>query len=488
MFLSRKGYGILKEDNDEIVEYFRKLLTVKANINPENPGGDLIKEFPVYKENSKKIYIPKYLGLKTYGVPPVENIDLSDGLTCENLIFKGSLRQAQEEPVSEFLKAAKNPVRQGGIISLQCGGGKTLCALYIACQIKKKTMVICHKGFLIDQWKERIAEFIPTARIGLLKAQIVDVEDNDIVIASLQSLAMKEYDSKLFENFGMAIFDEVHHLGAEVFSRALVKCSFRVMLGLSATLNRKDGLRKVFEWYIGPPVNQIQKRSDKNMIVKMINFYESHESYGRELVMWNGKRNIPRMINAVCEYDYRTKLIITELKQVLDKEPDRHTIIISDRRNHLKTIEKELKLIMPNKTVGYYVGGMSQKDLKESESKNILLGTYTMVSEGFDVPTLNTLVLASPISSVEQSIGRIQRQKEADRKYTPYVIDLWDNYSLFKNQGFKRHAFYKKNGYDVQVKNIGTPIIQFEETKKDKNNGNQPVKKVAILVDSDGET
>ena len=482
MFLSRKGYGILKEDNEEIVEYFRKLLTVKPKVNPENPGGDLVKEFPVYKENSTKLYIPKYLGLKTYGLPPSENNTLSDGLICNNLIFKGSLRPIQEEPVRLFLEAANDPCRQGGIITLPCGFGKTLIALYLACQIKKKTMVICHKGFLIDQWKERIAEFIPTARVGLLNAQIVDIEDNDIVVASLQSLAMKDYDPKLFENFGMSIFDECHHLSAEVFSRALVKCSFRVMLGLSATLNRKDGLRKVFEWYIGHPVNQIQKRSDKNMIVKMINFYESHESYGREIVVWNGKRNIPKMINAICEYDYRTKLIIDELKEVLDKEPDRHTIIISDRRNHLNSIEKEIKLRMPAKTIGYYVGGMSQKDLKESESKNILLGTYTMVSEGFDVPTLNTLVLASPISSIEQSIGRIQRQKEADRKYIPIVIDFWDNYSLFKNQGFKRHTFYKKNGYDVQIKNIGTPVMHFEETKKDKN-----TKKVAILVESDGD-
>jgi superfamily II DNA or RNA helicase len=125
---------------------------------------------------------------------------------------------------------------------------------------------------------------------------------------------------------------------------------------------------------------------------------------------------------------------------------------------------------------------MCQKDLKESETKNILLGTYTMVSEGFDVPSLNTLVLASPISSVEQSIGRIQRQKEADRKYIPYVIDIWDNYSLFKNQGFKRHTFYKKNGYEVIVKNIGTAKMNFEEKNSQKN---VATKKVELLQDDE---
>jgi superfamily II DNA or RNA helicase len=92
---------------------------------------------------------------------------------------------------------------------------------------------------------------------------------------------------------------------------------------------------------------------------------------------------------------------------------------------------------------------MKPEELKNSESKDIILGTYTLVSEGFDVPSLNTLVFASPISSIEQSVGRIQRQKPADRRFTPLIIDLWDDFSLYRNQGFRRIAFYKKNGYTM---------------------------------------
>ena len=88
-------------------------------------------------------------------------------------------------------------------------------------------------------------------------------------------------------------------------------------------------------------------------------------------------------------------------------------------------------------------------DLKESEKQNILLGTYNMVSEGFDLPKLNTLVLASPKSDVEQSVGRIQRQLKEDRKYTPLIIDIVDQFSLFNNQGIKRKTFYKKKGYNI---------------------------------------
>lgn len=77
-------------------------------------------------------------------------------------------------------------------------------------------------------------------------------------------------------------------------------------------------------------------------------------------------------------------------------------------------------------------------------------------SEGMDIPALNTLLLASPVSSVEQSVGRIQRQKEDEREHTPLVLDVWDQFSLFRSQGMKRQQLYKKHEYDV---NIHTPPI-----------------------------
>ena len=95
---------------------------------------------------------------------------------------------------------------------------------------------------------------MPTARVGLIQQGVVDVDGKDIVIAMLQSLSMKSYATEVFAGFGMCCFDECHHLGAEVFSRALVKTSTRYMLGLSATPDRKDRLRRVFEWHLGTVV------------------------------------------------------------------------------------------------------------------------------------------------------------------------------------------------------------------------------------------
>ena len=103
----------------------------------------------------------------------------------------------------------------------------------------------------MTQWYDRIGEFIPDAKIGKIQQDTIDIEGKDIVLAMVQSLSMKEYPEDTFESFGLVIFDECHHLGAEVFSKCMAKVQSKYMLGLSATPNRKDGLRKVFEWYIG---------------------------------------------------------------------------------------------------------------------------------------------------------------------------------------------------------------------------------------------
>ena len=91
--------------------------------------------------------------------------------------------------------------------------------------------------------------------------------------------------------------------------------------------------------------------------------------------------------------------------------------------------------------VGFYVGGMKQKDLKKSESANIILGTYPMSSEGLDIPTLDAAIFSTPKSSIEQSLGRITRKEHGD-----YAIafDISDNFSLFPNQLKKRTNVYNR--------------------------------------------
>lgn len=457
-YLSSRGYAIDLAGNDVLVQYLRDLCTVKPVVNPNAPGAELAKPFPVYRESSKKLYVPRALGLKLMGVPRSDT--LHAGRACEaGLCFAGKLRPEQEGIVAAFLSAARDPAKQGGIISVGCGFGKTTMALYIAAALGRKTLVICHKDFLINQWRERIAQYLPSARVGLIKAKTLDVLDKDIVLASLQSLAMKDYDRCVFEEFGFVAIDEVHHTSAEVFSRALPKITARVMLGLSATLDRKDGLRKVFEWHLGSIVHDPVARQDTDMIVEMLQYDAADLT---EVHMFNGKLNTAAMLNAVCAHPERNRLLMDRLEALLRKDPGRRTLILSDRRAHLKELEAMIAARGLG-SVGYYVGGMKEEALNQSAACDIILGTNMMAAEGMDIPVLNTLVLASPVSSVEQQLGRIQRQKPCDRVYIPYTLDVWDNFSIFKNQGVRRRAFYKKKGYQVKVNNIEQDIEEEED-------------------------
>jgi superfamily II DNA or RNA helicase len=168
--------------------------------------------------------------------------------------------------------------------------------------------------------------------------------------------------------------------------------------------------------------------------------------------MWNGKENGAGMINNVCTFKPRTAFIISLLKDILSKEPDRRVLILSERRNQLKDIENyiiEHKIANDGGGYGYYVGGMKQADLAISSEKQIILATYQLASEGFNVPSLNTIIFASPISDIQQSIGRILREVPEKRKYTPLCIDILDDFSIFKRKGAARLKFYTNNKYKV---------------------------------------
>jgi superfamily II DNA or RNA helicase len=163
---------------------------------------------------------------------------------------------------------------------------------------------------------------------------------------------------------------------------------------------------------------------------------------------WSDKLIVARMINNVCNFAPRNHFIVETIVAILKKEPDRQLLILSERRNHLVELDTILKQYKYT-SIGFYTGGMKQADLDASATKQILLGTFQLAQEGMDVPTLNTLILASPVSSIEQAIGRIQRQQKHSRKYHPLVVDIIDEFSIFERQGMKRLAYYKKNKYEV---------------------------------------
>lgn len=454
--LGKRGYSILKESlSSHELNDLRRNLTVKPFIHKDF-NQDAVP-FPVYCESKRKIYLPKFYGIKKYGKP--ENTKIDSGTEID-VDFPLSLKEKQVPIVDTYLKAAHED--GGGIISVPCGYGKTVIGLYLAHKLKVKTLVVVHKEFLVNQWKERIAQFLPNAKVGKIQSNVINTKDKDIVIGMLQSISMKEYDESVFSDFGFVIYDECHHLGAEVFSKALLKTSCKYTLGLSATPKRNDGLSKVFEWYLGPMVYSIKKRDLEEVNVKLITYINTDPLYSKEVCGYNNKANSPAMINNICEYEPRTVMIVNEIFVCLKEK--RKILVLSDRRNHLKKI-KELLDKQDTYTSGYYLGGMKPKELEETEEKDVILGTFTMASEGFDCKyPLNTIFLSSPKSNIEQAVGRILRQDPNKRSHIPLVVDIIDNFSLFSRQATKREKFYLKNKYIITKYEFYNNIMTEKET------------------------
>ena len=435
--LSKNGYKIKKSDlTPKIVKEIKDELSVKPHSFNRSQNNDL--RFQVFLESPKKLYLPRFYGIKRFGEPMELKMEQGSDIDIE---FNGDLRPEQKPIEQIYLKNAEE--KGGGIISLKCGGGKTVLALHIISMLKKKTIVVVHKDFLMTQWRDRIIEFLPDARIGKIQQDTVDIEDKDIVLSMVQSLSMKEYPEDTFESFGLAVFDECHHLGAEVFSRSMQKVSSKYMLGLSATPKRKDGLSKVFEWYMGDIVYKDEKKNEDYAEVQLVECEFTDTEYCKEEINFRKEPCMPKMINNICEFKPRTELIIELTKK--HQQEGRYVLILSDRREHLNLMYK----MLDGFSRGFYVGGMKPDELRESQEQDILLATFSMASEGMDIPKLNTVILASPKSDVEQSVGRIFRQKAEVRKFHPLIIDIQDTFSVFKNQSLKRITLYKKLNFTI---------------------------------------
>ena len=674
-YLGEKGYSIFKEclSVDE-QHYIRNELTMKPHI-PKSPIQPT--PFPIYLESPLKLYIPRYFGIETYGPPDRILIKPGDNINVE---FAGDLRPYQNAIVDKYIKHVS--VSGGGLLDVDPGKGKTVMALNIISKLQKSTLVIVHKSFLLNQWIERIQQFLPGARVGRIQGQIIDTENKDIVIGMLQSLSMKEYPKDTFQQFGLAIYDECfpydilvhtsrgpmmigklyekwvqyntqgyscidadaiecgkkvsnelpkilsynmiterfeysnmthawrrqrdellrvyllggsfvctpdhkiltqggykcanqlvmgdkiqclytpnpydidvsmsipgyesrgkykvpplgpstsspnaflyyekvsveqynalarpnlkklatstptppprrdidvydievadnhnfvlrlkdgrfynpvvsncHHMGAEVFSRCMMKVNTTYTLGLSGTMSRKDGLTKVFEMFIGPVVHKEKAESEHKVIVKGIVYSVDDEVFNETQYDYMGNPKFSTMISKLCNYNRRSEFILRVIAAELELNPAQQIMILAHNKTLLTYLHDAIssrkigeKAVLDAGTqaqgitglVGYYVGGMKEAALKESEKKKIIIATYAMASEGLDIKTLTTLILASPKTDVCQSVGRILRQKHS----SPLVIDIIDEHDIFMSQWYKRRKYYKSQDYKILV-------------------------------------
>ena len=338
-----------------------------------------------------------------------------------------------------------------------------------------------HKGFLLNQWEERIQQFLPGARVGKIQGQILDLDDKDIVIGMLQSLSQKDYPADLFQCFGLCIVDECHHISSEVFSRSLQKVLTYYALGLSATMVRKDGLTKVFKMFLGPIVYSEKRESGDPVLIKAVQFTTRDPVFNKMEYDYRGNPAYSTMISKLCAYSRRSEFILQMVKTELQIAPDQQIMILAHNKNILTYLHDAIKSRQLAPTVGYYVGGMKEADLKTTETCQIIIATYAMAAEALDIKTLTTLILATPRTDVVQAVGRILRVKHA----RPLVIDIVDTHDVFEQQWQKRRKFYISNKYQVLYTNSDKYILRGHPVSPDLR-GHPPAQQQADLEGSDG--
>ena len=475
-YIGNRGYTILKNTlSDQQESKIKTELCVKPYV-PKSTNQQ-VKPFPIYRESGTKYYLPKFYGMQNFG-NIVENKLTKYEICSHDLLFKGQLRPYQDNIVSKYISTIEKETK-GGLLEIDTGMGKTVMALNILSKLNVKTIIIVHKEFLMNQWIERIEEFIPDARVGKIQGKILDIENKDIVLAMLQTLCSKDYAPTMFQCFGLTIIDEVHHMGAEVFSQAFGKVVTHYTLGLSATMNRKDGLSKVFKMYLGDVIHT-EKRdtSSLDVLVNVIDYSHEEPDYNKVKLDWRGNVQYSSMITTLCSFQPRSDFIVSLIHVLLQTETNEQIMVLAHNKNLLTYIHDALK--ENGTSVGYYVGGMKEADLKISETKKVVIATYSMASEGLDIKTLTTLILATPKTDIVQSVGRILRQKHEQ----PLVVDIVDSHDVFKRQFLQRRRFYNKQNYTINRANHENALMDKYETFLDKRMSAKKKKEVCVNSDS----
>lgn len=270
------------------------------------------------------------------------------------------------------------------------------------------------------------------------------IQNNDKLLYDIE---VEDTHTFLLGEEGIVVHN-CHHISSEVFSRALPKISSQYMLGLSATPERTDKLDRVMKWHLGPMLFSVVQQNTKKVRVNMVYYSNPNPVYSGLETLPNGKPCISRMTNNVTEFDRRNALILEIMRRV-SLPHETHILTLSDRREHLRYLHDQI-VERDLGSTGYYVGGMKEKQLNESEEKKIILSTFSMSSEALDIASLNTLILMTSHSGGNvhtQSCGRILRKSHDD--IVPTIWDIVDNFSVYRSQAEKRMKYYKKQGFEI---------------------------------------
>jgi len=373
-----------------IIEKIKKYFIV----SPEDTYDDKIIKFEIFYEDDKYLIIPKFFSVKSIDISKtkiskngeIKEIDVIK-FECKkssynpksiNITFTNPkspdkpLRDYQQKCINYILKLfneKKDTEPRGGILNFACGMGKTIMAIYLASMLQLKTLIIVHQEFLQDQWIERI----------------------------------KEYDNNIFNQFGLVIYDEVHHLGSKVFSQALLKTSAEYTIGLSATPQRNDGLFKIINWHVGDILYEMKKKYNYKVLVKKI-FFRSEDKLFKEERRWMKIRDkssfspcLYKMEDNLISIKSRNNLLINIINTL--KGLGRKIFVFSTRIEHLELLKTSIDKIIDEQGENhiyntYYYMGKTKKGERKMAEKNadIIFATLKLAEEGLDISILDTIL------------------------------------------------------------------------------------------------
>ena len=363
--------------------------------------------------------------------------------------FLGELTPEQNQAAAALLR------HETGVLAATTAFGKTVVAAKMIAARDRNTLVLVHRRQLLDQWVARLQTFldIPPNKLGVIHGGKKKLTGN-IDVALMQSLVRQGTVSDLVADYGHVIVDECHHLSAVGFEAIAREARARYMLGLSATVTRKDGHHPIIFMQCG----QIRHRVDAKKQAAARPF--DHKVIFRRTefrVTWNGadeKPPIQELYAKLAQDPARNDLIFDDILSAL--EGGRSPVVITERKDHLDLLAGRLSKFAKNVIV--LRGGMSARQLQAvTESlaaipagqERVLMATGRYLGEGFDDARLDTLFLTMPISwrgILAQYVGRLHRLYATKRDVVIY--DYVDgNEPMLAKMAVKREAGYRNLGY-----------------------------------------
>ena len=366
--------------------------------------------------------------------------------------FIGELRKDQKKAVKEMAK------HDFGVLVAPPGVGKTVMGCYMIAKRKLPTLILVHRKPLMEQWVERISEFLDVdpKEIGSYGGTKKKPKGK-IDVAMLQTLGKLEDSPEFLSQYGQIIIDECHHIPAVSFEQVLKKIPAKYFLGLTATPVRKDGLQAILHMQCGPIRYEMEEYGAKDLIKKAI-----IKETTFKLIQENSEQvPIHEIWNELIKSPERLEMIATDLKSCIAEGAC--PLLVSDRKEHLSLISQSISPSVKQKAKEILlVGDMGKKARKEAfdqiddcvreHAPFYILSTGSLIGEGVDIPMLDRLILAMPISfkgRLKQYVGRIHRPYEGKKEV--FIYDYLDpGMGLTISMLKKRLSAYREMEYKIE--------------------------------------